>query len=84
MARSKEAEYECHKKLRRFKLEFGYDRRFRIDLNPIVTVVSAGLLWGVVIWCITQPDEVQLISCFDFASLNVVELLFLSSFDFMF
>ena len=65
MTRSK-PEYECDKRLTRFRRKFGYDNRFEIDFNPVVTILSAGLLWGLVIYSIIHPDKV----CFSMVSVS--------------
>ena len=46
-----------HTKCRKIAIDF--NQWFRIDLNPVVTVVSAGLIWGLVIWCIIKPEQVS-------------------------
>ncbi len=40
----------------RWKL--GSNKWFRLDFNPIVTFLSAAIIWALVIWCILQPDTV--------------------------
>ena len=45
-------------KARRLKLE--YNKWFRIDFNPVVTVISSAVIWGLVIWCIVQPKQVRI------------------------
>ena len=41
------------------KVAFGCNKWLRIDLNPVVTIISAGLIWGLVIWCIVDPEGVS-------------------------
>ena len=31
--------------------------KFRVKLNPVVTLLSALLIWALVIWCMVQPSE---------------------------
>ena len=45
-------EFDETKKCSRVKFNIG---PIRIDLNPVVTVASAIIIWGFVIWCIIQP-----------------------------
>ena len=47
-----EMEFDETKKCTRVKFNIG---PIRIDLNPVVTVASAIIIWGFVIWCIIQP-----------------------------
>ena len=39
----------CHT----FKVKFG---PIRLNFNPVVTVVSAVVIWGFVAWCVGDPD----------------------------
>ena len=43
----------CH----RFKLTCS--KLLRIDLNPVVTLASALIIWGLVIFCMVKPDTVS-------------------------
>ena len=45
-------EFDETKKCSRVKFNIG---PIRIDLNPVVTIASAILIWVIVIWCIIQP-----------------------------
>ncbi len=29
----------------------------RVEINPLVTILSAAVIWGMVIWCMIQPNE---------------------------
>ncbi len=41
-------------------ISIGCDNKwFRLDINPVVTFVSAAIIWGLVIWCIVEPDHVS-------------------------
>lgn len=31
----------------------------RFDFNPVVTFLSALVIWGSVIWCIVRPEEAK-------------------------
>ena len=42
-------------------VSFGcHNRWFRIELNPVVTIISALCIWGMVAWCMIEPDKVRL------------------------
>ena len=45
---------ESIEKCKTFRLGRG---RFRIELNPVVTLLSIGLIWGLVIYCIVEPEK---------------------------
>ena len=47
-------EFDETKKCKRVKFIIG---PIRIDLNPLVTIASAIIIWGFVIWCIIQPKS---------------------------
>ena len=47
-------EFDETKKCKRVKFNIG---PIRIDLNPLVTIASAIIIWGFVIWCIIQPKS---------------------------
>ena len=42
----------CH----RFKM--GRWKFFRLDFNPVVTFFSAAIIWGLVVWCMVEPEKV--------------------------
>ena len=42
----------CH----RFKI--GRWKFFRLDFNPVVTFFSAAIIWGLVVWCMVEPEKV--------------------------
>ena len=33
--------------------------KFRLELNPVVTLGSSAIIWGLVIWCMVNPDEAK-------------------------
>ena len=33
--------------------------KFRLELNPVVTLGSSAIIWGLVIWCMVKPDEAK-------------------------
>ena len=39
-----------------------YNNFFRLDFNPVVTFISALIIWGLVIWCVIEPDDVGITS----------------------
>ena len=43
-------------KCRTVKANFG---RIRLNFNPVVTICSALIIWGFVIWCIVQPEPAK-------------------------
>ncbi|XP_028413318.1 uncharacterized protein LOC114536169 [Dendronephthya gigantea] len=44
----------ANKKCRRFEARLG---PLRLNLNPVVTLVSSLLIWGFLTWCITDPER---------------------------
>ncbi|KAK3754420.1 hypothetical protein QZH41_000781 [Actinostola sp. cb2023] len=54
----KEVNNDEHRKKCR-TLTFKIFRRLRVDINPVVTFVSAILIWGFVIYCLTWPDQAK-------------------------
>lgn len=44
----------ANEKCRRFEARLG---PLRLDLNPVVTLVSSVLIWGFLTWCITDPER---------------------------
>ena len=49
-------ETQCH------SISLGCDNRwFRLDINPVVTIASAVIIWALVIVCMIWPDEVCVI-----------------------
>lgn len=47
---------ETQKKCRTFERSLG---PFKIKLNPVVSVLSAMIIWGVVVWSIVQPGPAK-------------------------
>ena len=48
-------ETKCH------SISFGCRNRwFRLELNPVVTIVSALCIWALVAWCMIEPEKVGL------------------------
>ena len=44
---------KCH------SISLGCDNRwFRLDINPVVTIASAVIIWALVAWCMIEPEEV--------------------------
>ncbi len=37
-------------------LRFGCGR-LRVEINPVVTLASAVIIWGLVIWCMVKPEQ---------------------------
>ncbi len=37
-------------------LRFGCGR-LRVEINPVVTLASAAIIWGLVIWCMVKPEQ---------------------------
>ena len=53
-------ETQCH------SISLGCDNRwFRLDINPVVTIASAVIIWALVMVCMIWPDEV----CFKYINL---------------
>ena len=60
------AAVEKHEKWRNFKTPMQHNisigcgnKWFRLYINPVVTFVSAAIIWGFVIWCTVEPDNVR-------------------------
>ncbi len=49
------------KKCRTFKV--GTDKRFSLNLNPVVTILSACLIWALVSFCMIAPETANAQVC---------------------
>ncbi len=56
-----EAEHEIDETVydRCHRIKITCSKLLRIDLNPVVTVASAIIIWGLVIFCMVEPDTVS-------------------------
>ena len=50
-------ENEPRKKCRTFKAKLG---PLHLNFNPVVTFISASVIWGFVLWCILDTDRVSI------------------------
>ena len=51
---SRPFETKCH------SISVGCNNKwFRIDINPVVTIASAVIIWALVIWCMVKPEQVR-------------------------
>lgn len=44
---------KCH------HIKFKIFGRLRVELNPVVSLVSAAIIWGFVIYCLTKPEQAE-------------------------
>ena len=47
---------KCH------SISFGCNNKWwRIEINPVVTIASALIIWALVAWCMIEPEEASII-----------------------